>query len=107
MLPPHVTFSDLLILFPDPWPKARHHKHRILQPAFLSAAAERGSSDCRLSFRTDFVPYFEAGKKIIQAHPQWNISDETWPFESSTVFQSRAPAYQSLVARRSSSSRVP
>lgn len=101
ILPPNVSFSELLILFPDPWPKVRHHKHRILQPAFLSAAAERGADNCRLSFRTDFEPYFEAGKRIIETHPQWTISDEPWPFEADTVFQNRAPAYQSLIARRS------
>src|SRR6188508_3113617 len=32
------TLSVLHIYFPDPWPKARHHKRRLIQPAFLSQA---------------------------------------------------------------------
>src|SRR5476651_2520217 len=40
-LPAGATFSDILVLFPDPWPKLRHHKHRIMQSDFLEAVARR------------------------------------------------------------------
>src|ERR1043165_5508132 len=53
MLPPAATFSDVFILFPDPWPKARHHKHRIIQPEVLEVIAARATPMCRLLFRTD------------------------------------------------------
>jgi tRNA (guanine-N7-)-methyltransferase len=99
MLPAHARCSAAFILFPDPWPKLRHHKHRIMQPTFLTALAARSASECRLYFRTDFAPYFEDARQVVGQHPRWTPVEEPWPFEFATVFQSRAPAYQSLVAR--------
>lgn len=101
VLPAAVEFCELHVLFPDPWPKARHHKHRIIQPDFLSAAAGKATEHGRLYFRTDFRPYFAAAQAIVRDHPQWTLADDPWPLEFSTVFQSRATEYQSLVARRS------
>jgi tRNA (guanine-N7-)-methyltransferase len=101
VLPAAVQFSELHVLFPDPWPKSRHHKHRIIQPDFLSAAAGKAAAHGRLYFRTDFRPYFADAQDAVRDHPQWTLTNDPWPFEFSTVFQSRAPEYQSLVARRS------
>src|SRR5688572_21659338 len=98
-LPDGAAFSDLFILFPDPWPKLRHHKHRIIQPEFLSHAAARATETARLCFRTDSAPYFEQAQRMVRAHPRWSIVDEPWPFEFSTVFQNRASQYQSFIAR--------
>jgi tRNA (guanine-N7-)-methyltransferase len=98
-LPAPARIGRLLLLFPDPWPKLRHHKHRILQPDFLSAVAERAALDCRFYFRTDFAPYLEEGRAALAAHPRWAVVDEPWPFERETVFQSRAPTFGSCVAR--------
>ncbi len=98
-LPDGAAFSDLFILFPDPWPKLRHHKHRIIQPEFLSRAALKATETARLCFRTDSAPYFEQALQIVRAHPGWAIVDEPWPFEFSTVFQNRALHYQSFIAR--------
>jgi tRNA (guanine-N7-)-methyltransferase len=39
--PEERRFDSVFILFPDPWPKSRHHKHRILQPEFLSLLGAR------------------------------------------------------------------
>lgn len=99
VLPTAARFSDVFVLFPDPWPKLRHHKHRIIQPDFLTALGARMEPAARLCFRTDFEPYFVSARETIGAHPRWRIVDETWPFEYETVFQSRAPRYHSLVAR--------
>lgn len=100
-LPSHATFARLFVLFPDPWPKLRHHKHRIMQPDFLSAAATRAGEGSRLHFRTDFTPYYEDTKAVFASHPAWQElppDQERWPFEHETVFQSRAPSYHSLTA---------
>jgi tRNA (guanine-N7-)-methyltransferase len=98
-LPAGVAYSDLFILFPDPWPKLRHHKHRILEPAFLTLAASRARESCRLFFRTDSDAYFNAAHVIVESHRSWKLLErQTWPFEFSTVFQQRAPSYRSLVA---------
>lgn len=49
--------DELQLLFPDPWPKARHHKRRIVQPAFASLAASRLRTGGRLHVATDWEPY--------------------------------------------------
>lgn len=106
-LPPGVQFSDLYILFPDPWPKARHHKHRIIQPDFLAAAARCATADARLCFRTDYTPYFTDARQTFVEHPAWRIVTEPWPFEYETVFQSRAPQHESLILRRAAGRELP
>ena len=101
-LPPGTLISDLFVLFPDPWPKSRHHKHRLLQPGFLMAAADAARPDCRLHFRTDFRPYFDEACSAIRASLQWELMPAAtpWPFEFSTVFQNRAAQHDSFIARR-------
>jgi tRNA (guanine-N7-)-methyltransferase len=99
-LPPDRRIARALILFPDPWPKSRHHKHRIIQSDFLRELAAHSTNQCQLSFRTDFAPYFEAARSAIASHPAWQLTDEAWPFEAETVFQNRAERSYSLVARR-------
>ena len=104
-LPAGSGISEMFILFPDPWPKLRHHKHRILQSDFLAAAAGRATADSRLYFRTDFPSYYQQAERLLANDPGWDLSDEAWPFEYCSVFQSRALNYQSLVACRTSQSR--
>ncbi|MBX3511227.1 MAG: tRNA (guanosine(46)-N7)-methyltransferase TrmB [Hyphomonadaceae bacterium] len=45
------------ILFPDPWPKARHHKRRLIQPAFLDELARTLKPGAELRFATDWANY--------------------------------------------------
>jgi tRNA (guanine-N7-)-methyltransferase len=100
-LPSPVAFADIFILFPDPWPKRRHHKNRLIQPEILTALATRSGTDTRLCFRTDYAPYFEDACETLTAHADWEIDPSlSWPFEQETVFQNRAKMYQSFVARR-------
>jgi tRNA (guanine-N7-)-methyltransferase len=98
-LPIGVRFSTIFILFPDPWPKMRHWKHRLLQPRFLRKIAERSTPATRLYFRTDFQPYFAEVSASLGAETAWQEVDEPWPFEFETVFQSRAKSFSSLAAR--------
>jgi tRNA (guanine-N7-)-methyltransferase len=99
-LPARVAFADIFILFPDPWPKRRHHKNRLVQPGILSALATRSGIDTRLCFRTDYAPYFADACETVTAHANWEIDPTlSWPFEQETVFQNRAKTYQSFVAR--------
>lgn len=99
VLAPKTTISDLFVLFPDPWPKRRHHKNRLLQPEFLHAAAKRAGQGARQYFRTDYEPYFRDTESLLARHPDWEIIAEPWPFEHVTVFQSRAAQHYSLIAR--------
>ncbi len=91
-MPPEVRIRAAFVLFPDPWPKSRHHKHRVLQPDFLLALADRAAAGCRLHFRTDFEPYYQEARATTAASSKWSLVDVPWPFEFETVFQSRAAA---------------
>lgn len=55
-LPPD-CIDELLILFPDPWPKKRHHKRRLIQPGFVQLATSRLSVGGVLRLATDWEPY--------------------------------------------------
>jgi tRNA (guanine-N7-)-methyltransferase len=91
----------IFILFPDPWPKRRHWKHRLIQPQFLSRLATLAAPGTTLCFRTDHAPYFEEASECLRSHPDWRlVPADVWPFEQPTVFQSRAASYQSAVAQR-------
>lgn len=93
--------ATVFILFPDPWPKRRHWKNRVLQPAFLSDLARWAGQGTKLCFRTDHAPYYTAARETVGEHPDWHLDPGApWPFEQPTVFQSRADHYQSWVALR-------
>ena len=101
-LPLGATIEMIFMLFPDPWPKLRHHKHRLLKPSFLTALASRCMPGAPIYFRTDFEPYFAEVKSLLSEDPHWRLEpdDTVWPWTESTVFQQRAPTFHSLVACR-------
>jgi tRNA (guanine-N7-)-methyltransferase len=51
------SLNEVLILFPDPWPKKRHHKRRLIQPGFVELLASRLAPDGLLRLATDWEPY--------------------------------------------------
>ena len=57
------------ILFPDPWPKARHQKRRIIQPDFLDALARIIKPGGRVRFATDVRSYADEALERFLAHP--------------------------------------
>ncbi|RXK56870.1 methyltransferase domain-containing protein [Oleiharenicola lentus] len=100
-LPPEVNFAEVWVLFPDPWPKKRHHKNRLLQPEFFDFLAKRTQPGARLFFRTDFAEYFHEVAAFLRTLKTWQPDPAApWPMEHETIFQARAPSYQSLVAVR-------
>ncbi len=54
---PPASLDELQLLFPDPWPKERHHKRRIVQPAFATLVASRLKPGGRWHLATDWEPY--------------------------------------------------
>lgn len=54
---PEASVDLVYILFPDPWPKARHHKRRLIQPAFLDALARVLKPGGEVRFATDWANY--------------------------------------------------
>ncbi len=59
------------IFFPDPWPKKRHHKRRMIQPDFVARLATRVRSGGSLMLATDWEPYAEWMLEVLDAAPEW------------------------------------
>ena len=55
------------IFFPDPWPKARHHKRRLIQPAFVELLTSRLKPAGVLHLATDWAPYAEHMIEVLAA----------------------------------------
>jgi tRNA (guanine-N7-)-methyltransferase len=53
------SLQRVLIYFPDPWHKKRHHKRRLIQPAFVALLASRLAPDGIVHLATDWEPYAE------------------------------------------------
>ncbi len=66
-LMPTGALDEILILFPDPWPKKRHHKRRLIQPAFVAALARVLRPGGRLHLATDWEDYARHMREILAA----------------------------------------
>lgn len=99
-LPTPARINRIFLLFPDPWPKKRHHKNRLIQPRLLDAlAAHALPNQTHLHFRSDHAGYLEWTQNILEQHPAWTpLKHALWPFEAETYFSQRLPNYQSLIA---------
>ncbi len=63
------ALTKILIFFPDPWPKKRHHKRRLIQPAFARLAADRLAIGGELHLATDCEDYAEHMLAVLEADP--------------------------------------
>ncbi len=100
-LPAAVVLRKIFILYPDPWPKKKHHKHRFIQTSSLDLLAQRAAAGTRLHFRTDDLDYFEWTRTLLAEHAAWKLKEETtWPFEQTTFFEERMTAKRDLEAER-------
>jgi tRNA (guanine-N7-)-methyltransferase len=63
------TLDEVQLLFPDPWPKKRHHKRRIVQSEFAELVASRLTAQGRLHVATDWTPYAEHMLTVLNACP--------------------------------------
>jgi tRNA (guanine-N7-)-methyltransferase len=68
MIAPH-SLDGLHIYFPDPWPKKRHHKRRLIQPEFVRLAVSRLRAGGYLHCATDWQPYAEHMLEVLRAEP--------------------------------------
>lgn len=64
---PPASLDEVLLLFPDPWPKKRHHKRRIVQPQFVELVAARLRPDGVFGLATDWEPYAEHMLEVLSA----------------------------------------
>ncbi len=68
------SVDEFRIFFPDPWPKKRHHKRRLIQPAFVATMAERLKPGGRVWFVTDWDPYAQWAAEVFLASPGLALS---------------------------------
>ena len=67
-LPPR-SVTALHLYHPDPWPKKRHHKRRLVQDDFANAVARVLVSEGRWLIQTDHADYFEHIRDVLKRHP--------------------------------------
>ncbi|GGM67288.1 tRNA (guanine-N(7)-)-methyltransferase [Longimycelium tulufanense] len=63
------SLAGIRIFFPDPWPKKRHHKRRLVQPKFVALAASRLAPGADLHLATDWEHYAEQMRAVCEAEP--------------------------------------
>jgi tRNA (guanine-N7-)-methyltransferase len=64
---PAASLDELLVLFPDPWHKKRHHKRRLVQPPFVELVASRLHSGGVLRLATDWEEYAQQMLEVLRA----------------------------------------
>jgi len=66
---PEASLDGVHIYFPDPWPKKRHHKRRLLQPSFTALLASRMKPGAYVHVATDWEDYALAILEVLRAEP--------------------------------------
>jgi tRNA (guanine-N7-)-methyltransferase len=84
---PHASLAGIHVFFPDPWPKKRHHKRRLLKPAFVHDLALRLAPFGYLHVATDWADYAD---EILAT-----MAAESWLENTTDGFAPR-PAYRPL-----------
>jgi tRNA (guanine-N7-)-methyltransferase len=72
---PAGSVETFYLLFPDPWPKRRHWRRRIVTAEFLRAISDALVGNGRLLIATDHLEYFEKIKDIARANPDFTIAN--------------------------------
>ena len=66
---PDASLAGIHLFFPDPWPKKRHHKRRLVQPAFAALAARKLAPGGILHVATDWEDYASQIVEVLMAEP--------------------------------------
>ncbi|MDH3750591.1 MAG: tRNA (guanosine(46)-N7)-methyltransferase TrmB [Gammaproteobacteria bacterium] len=72
---PLASLHQINLYFPDPWPKKRHHKRRIVQPPFLGLCADRLESGGSLHIATDWADYAEHIDEVLAQSAQFSRAE--------------------------------
>ncbi|MDG4766643.1 tRNA (guanosine(46)-N7)-methyltransferase TrmB [Solwaraspora sp. WMMD406] len=106
---PEQSLDAVHAYFPDPWPKSRHHKRRLIQPTNVALLRSRLRRGGRLHCATDWAPYAEVMLATLTADPElFNRHDGYAPrpaYRPETKFERRGtragrPAYDLIFERR-------
>ncbi len=69
---PAASLDRLLLFFPDPWHKSRHHKRRIVQAGFADLVASRLRPGGLWHLATDWENYAEHMREVLESHPAFD-----------------------------------
>jgi len=87
LLPPHST-AALHIYFPDPWPKKKHHRHRLINEQFPALARAALAPGGCVYLRTDDADYFAQMQEVFNAAREFATADTpAWLAEITTDFE--------------------
>jgi tRNA (guanine-N7-)-methyltransferase len=113
---PPGSLDGVRIYFPDPWPKKRHHKRRIVQPEFVALLASRMKGGAILHLATDWAPYALHMLEVVRAADEFDnlspisVSCPRPAWRPSTKYERRGErlghAVTDLVFRRRSPGRA-
>jgi tRNA (guanine-N7-)-methyltransferase len=79
------SLAGLHVFFPDPWPKKRHNKRRLIQPPLVALAARKLAPGAYIHLATDWEPYAEHMLEVLGAEPL---------LENTTAGYAPRPAYR-------------
>ena len=90
------SLAGIHVYFPDPWPKKRHHKRRLLKPPFVHSLAARLRPGGYLHVATDWEPYADEILAVLSAEPSLANTCEGFaprpPWRPLTKFEQRGMA---------------
>ena len=72
------SLAGVHVYFPDPWPKKRHHKRRLIQPPFVAELATRLAPGGYLHCATDWREYAEQMLAVLSAEPRLANTTDGW-----------------------------
>ena len=100
---PAESVERFYLLFPDPWPKRRHHRRRIVTPDFLSSIHSALQRSGSIYIATDDVDYFRKIKEFAESNPGFAIGDADVDLPQSKfgrIFRERGAPIQWLELRK-------
>lgn len=77
-LVPASSVDEVWTYFPDPWPKARHHKRRIVSPQFADVVSTRLKPDGIWRLATDWATYADHMRTVLDTHPDFARGHRRW-----------------------------
>jgi tRNA (guanine-N7-)-methyltransferase len=85
------SLAEVRLFFPDPWPKQRHAKRRLVSRTFADLIADRLEPGGRLHLATDSHAYAERAMSMLEAHPAFAV-DSVIPWRPRTRFEEQGSA---------------
>ncbi len=96
---PEGSVAVMHLLFPDPWPKKRHHRRRIVTPEFLASVHRALAPGGRLRIVTDQADYFAAIRELVAASEFQNAPDDPAEEFPRTTFEKHFVAASAPIYR--------